>query len=163
MSETCPERVSARSDPSARLRSSKSLGTSPRVRRGDSLGTELRTGRSGRASLHWGIFVRLCEAAGAKGNLVPDAYLAALAIESGSDWITTDRAFSRFPDLLASPAGELIAASTAIDESLLGLPSSHSVMLWVYYRHGRSRSSVPLPREWTQSRRTSQEGKVNDA
>jgi predicted nucleic acid-binding protein len=44
--------------------------------------------------LHWGIFVRLCEAAGAKGNLVPDAYLAALAIESGSDWITTDRAFS---------------------------------------------------------------------
>jgi len=24
-----------------------------------------------------------------KGNLVPDAYLAALAIESGSEWITT--------------------------------------------------------------------------
>jgi uncharacterized protein len=30
---------------------------------------------------------------------VPDAYLAALAIESGSEWITTDRDFSRFPGL----------------------------------------------------------------
>jgi len=48
---------------------------------------------------HWRIFTRLCEQAGVKGNLVPDAYLAALAIESGSEWITTDRDFSRFPDL----------------------------------------------------------------
>ena len=48
---------------------------------------------------HWEIFVRLCQNAGAKGNLVPDAFLAALAIESGSRWITTDRDFSRFPGL----------------------------------------------------------------
>lgn len=48
---------------------------------------------------HWGIFVGLCEAAGARGNLVPDAYLAALAVESGSEWVTTDRDFSRFPGL----------------------------------------------------------------
>jgi toxin-antitoxin system PIN domain toxin len=48
---------------------------------------------------HWEIFERLCVAGGAKGNLVPDAYLAALAIESGSEWITTDRDFSRFPGL----------------------------------------------------------------
>jgi toxin-antitoxin system PIN domain toxin len=48
---------------------------------------------------HWDIFVGLCESAGVKGNLVPDAYLAALAIESGSEWITTDRDFSRFPGL----------------------------------------------------------------
>ena len=48
---------------------------------------------------HWEIFVGLCEAVGAKGNLVPDAYLAALAIESGSEWITADRDFSRFPEL----------------------------------------------------------------
>jgi hypothetical protein len=34
-----------------------------------------------------------------KGNLVPDAYLAALAIESGSTWITTDRDYSRFAGL----------------------------------------------------------------
>ena len=48
---------------------------------------------------HWAIFTRLCEQAGVRGNLVPDAYLASLAIESGSEWITTDRDFSRFPDL----------------------------------------------------------------
>ena len=48
---------------------------------------------------HWDIFTGLCRSAGVKGNLVPDAYLAALAIESGSEWITTDRDFSRFPGL----------------------------------------------------------------
>jgi uncharacterized protein len=48
---------------------------------------------------HWDIFTELCRAAEAKGNLVPDAYLAALAIESGSDWITADRGFARFPRL----------------------------------------------------------------
>jgi predicted nucleic acid-binding protein len=37
---------------------------------------------------HWEIFSGLCRRAGVKGNLVPDAYLAALAIESGSEWIT---------------------------------------------------------------------------
>ena len=46
---------------------------------------------------HWGIFTGLCTSAEAKGNLVPDAYHAALALESGSEWITTDRDFSRFP------------------------------------------------------------------
>ena len=50
-------------------------------------------------SRHWSIFERLCRTANVKGNLVPDAYLAALAIESGSEWITTDRDFSRFPEL----------------------------------------------------------------
>jgi uncharacterized protein len=48
---------------------------------------------------HWTIFTDLCKAAGARGNLIPDAFLAALAIESGSEWITTDRDFSRFPGL----------------------------------------------------------------
>ncbi len=48
---------------------------------------------------HWDIFTDLCRRVGAKGNLVPDAYLAAMAIESGSEWITTDRAFVRFPGL----------------------------------------------------------------
>jgi toxin-antitoxin system PIN domain toxin len=48
---------------------------------------------------HWEIFVRLCRIANARGNLVPDAYLAALAIESGSEWITTDRGYGRFPGL----------------------------------------------------------------
>lgn len=34
-----------------------------------------------------------------EGNVIADAYLAALALESGSDWITTDRDYARFPGL----------------------------------------------------------------
>ncbi len=48
---------------------------------------------------HWEIFARLCTAAGAKGNLVADAYHAALAIEHGCEWISTDRDYARFPGL----------------------------------------------------------------
>ena len=48
---------------------------------------------------HWEIFVGLCRGAGARGNLVPDAYLAALAIEAGGEWVTTDRDYARFPSL----------------------------------------------------------------
>lgn len=48
---------------------------------------------------HWQIFRGLCTGARVKGNLVPDAYLAAMAIESGCEWITTDRDFSRFKGL----------------------------------------------------------------
>jgi predicted nucleic acid-binding protein len=43
--------------------------------------------------------VKLCRAASARGNLIPDAYLAALAIETGSEWITSDRDYARFPGL----------------------------------------------------------------
>jgi len=48
---------------------------------------------------HWSIFERLCTESRAKGNVVADAYLAALAIESGCEWVTTDRDYSRFPGL----------------------------------------------------------------
>jgi len=48
---------------------------------------------------HWDIFNDLCTHSGIKGNLVPDAFLAALAIESGCEWITFDRDYSRFPGL----------------------------------------------------------------
>ena len=48
---------------------------------------------------HWEIFTRLCQAVHARGNLISDAYLAALAIESGTEWITTDRDYARFPGL----------------------------------------------------------------
>lgn len=48
---------------------------------------------------HWDIFTALVRTSGAKGNLVPDAYLAAIAIESGCEWITTDGDFARFPGL----------------------------------------------------------------
>src|SRR4051812_34633713 len=48
---------------------------------------------------HWDIFTKLCRGAEAKGNLVPDAWLAALAIESGCELITMDRDFARFEGL----------------------------------------------------------------
>jgi uncharacterized protein len=48
---------------------------------------------------HWGLFTDLCAAIGARGNDVPDAYLAALAIETGSELVTADRGFGRFPGL----------------------------------------------------------------
>jgi toxin-antitoxin system PIN domain toxin len=48
---------------------------------------------------HWDIFTRLCRETKATGNLVPDAYFAALAIEHGCEWITADRGFARFPGL----------------------------------------------------------------
>ena len=50
-------------------------------------------------SRHWEIFRRLMTACGAKGNLVPDAFLAALAIEAGCEWLTTDRDYARFAGL----------------------------------------------------------------
>jgi uncharacterized protein len=48
---------------------------------------------------HWGIFTRLSKSANAYGNLVQDAWLAALAIESGCEWITNDRDYARFDGL----------------------------------------------------------------
>lgn len=48
---------------------------------------------------HWNIFTDLCRIANAKGNLVQDAWFAALAIESGCEWITNDRDYARFPGL----------------------------------------------------------------
>jgi toxin-antitoxin system PIN domain toxin len=48
---------------------------------------------------HWDIFEDLCRRSAARGNLVPDAWFAALAIESGCEWITLDRDFARFPGL----------------------------------------------------------------
>jgi uncharacterized protein len=48
---------------------------------------------------HWSIFEQLCRDTRARGNLVPDAYLAALAIEHGCQWVTLDHDFARFPGL----------------------------------------------------------------
>lgn len=48
---------------------------------------------------HWMIFIELIQLANCKGNLIPDAWFAALAIEHGSEWLTLDRAFARFPGL----------------------------------------------------------------
>ncbi|MEV0970214.1 type II toxin-antitoxin system VapC family toxin [Microtetraspora glauca] len=48
---------------------------------------------------HWEIFVRLCKEAQATGKLLPDAYLAALAIEHGCEFVTCDGDFAKFPGL----------------------------------------------------------------
>lgn len=50
-------------------------------------------------SRHWEIFRDLCARGRATGNLVPDAYIAALAIEQGAELATLDRGFGRFPGL----------------------------------------------------------------
>jgi toxin-antitoxin system PIN domain toxin len=56
---------------------------------------------------HWTIFCTLCMQANAKGNLVADAWYAALAIESGCTWVTSDRDYARFPGLnWTDPLGE---------------------------------------------------------
>jgi hypothetical protein len=48
---------------------------------------------------HFGIFEALCRAADARGNLIADAFLAALAVENGCTWVTSDRDYARFPGL----------------------------------------------------------------
>jgi uncharacterized protein len=48
---------------------------------------------------HWSIFERLCDATGATGKLVADAFHAALAIEHGCEWISADGDFARFSGL----------------------------------------------------------------
>ena len=50
-------------------------------------------------SKHWDIFIHLCKESNAQGNLVSDAYHAALAMEHHCHWICTDRDFSKFPGL----------------------------------------------------------------
>jgi len=53
---------------------------------------------------HWRIFSDLCRRAQVSGNLVQDAWFAALAIESGCEWITTNRDYARFDGLRWRPA-----------------------------------------------------------
>ena len=48
---------------------------------------------------HWEIFRRLCVETRTSGPRITDAWYAALAIESGCEWVTFDRDFTRFPGL----------------------------------------------------------------
>ena len=47
----------------------------------------------------WRLLGRMCEEGQAKGAMVMDAHLAALATEHGARVATTDRDFMRFPDI----------------------------------------------------------------
>ena len=47
----------------------------------------------------WTIFTELCLQVDARGNVVPDAYLAALALENACEFVTDDRGFRKFPEL----------------------------------------------------------------
>ena len=48
---------------------------------------------------HWEIFIGLCQETQASGNLIPDAYIAALAMGSGCSLATADLGFKRFKGL----------------------------------------------------------------
>jgi toxin-antitoxin system PIN domain toxin len=57
-------------------------------------GVLLRSGTT-----HWSRFADLCRRLALRGNLVPDAYLVAIALEQGAELITFDRGFGRYPGL----------------------------------------------------------------
>jgi len=48
---------------------------------------------------HWTRFAELCRHRQLRGNLVPDAYLAAVALEQRAELVTFDRGFGRYPGL----------------------------------------------------------------
>jgi uncharacterized protein len=47
----------------------------------------------------WSLFSNLCRQTDARAKLIPDAYLAALALEHGCELVSTDRDFRQFPGL----------------------------------------------------------------
>lgn len=51
-------------------------------------------------AMHWSIFVDCVEQINGKGNDVPDAYHAALALEWHCEWVTLDKGFKRFKGLI---------------------------------------------------------------
>ncbi|MCC5954316.1 MAG: PIN domain-containing protein [Acidimicrobiia bacterium] len=55
---------------------------------------------------HWQIFRELCATMQLRGNDIPDACLAAMAVGQGATWVTSDQGFERFGDLrIEYPAG----------------------------------------------------------
>lgn len=47
----------------------------------------------------WDVFTELCRDGGARGNTVPDAWIAALTMTAGAELATADRGFGRWPGL----------------------------------------------------------------
>lgn len=48
---------------------------------------------------HWAVLAKVADAGQARGPMIMDAHLAALAVEHGATLCTTDRDFARFPGL----------------------------------------------------------------
>jgi toxin-antitoxin system PIN domain toxin len=48
---------------------------------------------------HWTVFRQLASDINARANDIPDAYLAAYAIENNATWLSADRGFARFARL----------------------------------------------------------------
>lgn len=48
---------------------------------------------------HWAVFRKMLTDGQAVANLVTDAHLAALALEHGCEWMSTESDFSRFPGI----------------------------------------------------------------
>jgi toxin-antitoxin system PIN domain toxin len=48
---------------------------------------------------HWTLFRSLCTKAACRGNLIQDAFLAAIALEHDCTFVTTDGHYARFPEL----------------------------------------------------------------
>jgi len=55
--------------------------------------------RAGAGPRHWDHFSHMCRVADARGNLVSDAAIAAIAAEHGATVVSFDRDFARFPGL----------------------------------------------------------------
>jgi toxin-antitoxin system PIN domain toxin len=56
---------------------------------------------------HWTVLAEVAAAGQARGPLMMDAHLAALAVEHGATLMTTDRGFARFPRLrFRDPIGD---------------------------------------------------------
>jgi toxin-antitoxin system PIN domain toxin len=65
----------------------------------DSLLAQPHVRVAGEGEDFWPTYLRVAGEVLPRGNLVPDAYLAAMAIESGCEWVSTDRDFARFKGL----------------------------------------------------------------
>jgi len=55
--------------------------------------------RAGAGPRYWSHFAQMCRASDARGNVVSDAAIAAIAIEHGATVVSFDRDFARFPGL----------------------------------------------------------------
>jgi toxin-antitoxin system PIN domain toxin len=65
----------------------------------DAVRSSPATAAVGPGERHWAIFSDLCRTTDAAGNRIPDAFLAAVAIEHNARWVTADKGFARFPGI----------------------------------------------------------------